>query len=841
MSGPRANLRAIARAVLLELRSSPARLVFFAGCLAVGVGAVTGVAALASAFEAGLRAESRTLLASDLRVSARRPLPPELEGFFADRPHRRADVRELAATATRGDASRLVEVKVVDGGYPFYGVLSVEPADRAPLGDDGVLVAPELAAALELAVGERFTVGGAEFALRGLLLDEPDRLEFQMTLGPRVLMDAAGFARTDLDRALSRVRYAALFAFPSDLDAGALAALADELSDALPDAGYLRVQTHTEAQPNLRRSLGQVEEYLGLVALLSLLLGGIGVSQIVRAWLAGRTRGVAVLRCLGLRAREIAAIYLGNVVLLAAAGALLGALAGTALPFAVRLVAPDLFQGSTATLWQPATIPGGVALGVVVALLFSLPPLTAVWRVPPSSVLRADVAPLPAPRVVLVGAPALLLAGIVVTARLQGGGWLEAGAFAGGLVVLVGVLWLGARAAAGLAERLPRGRLGPTLEHGLAALARPGAGTTGSIVALGLGVTVVLAMWLVESRLGEALRGSLPSDAPSVFLVDVQPEQLEGVAATLVERGARGVESTPVVMARLRTIDGRSATELAAERRDAGEAAWMFTREQRLTFGATLPADNVIVAGALWSDPDRLEVSVEEDFADDLGVGIGSTLGFDVQGVPVELTVTSVRTVEWESFGINFFMVAEPGALDDAPHFRLVVARFDDPADELAAQTALAAAFPNVTLLRVRPLLEKLAAAIGRIALGIRALGSFTILTGIVILVGGVAAAALRRAREAALLKALGVTRAGVARLFAVEYALAGLVAGTVGAAGAWVLAWSFLEHLLELDAELPLWILPVGALATAALASASGLAASAGPLRARPIETLRG
>ena len=235
------------------------------------------------------------------------------------------------------------------------------------------------------------------------------------------------------------------------------------------------------------------------------------------------------------------------------------------------------------------------------------------------------------------------------------------------------------------------------------------------------------------------------------------------------------------------------------------------------------------------------EVSIEEDFARDLGVEVGSLLTLEVQGVPVELTVTSLRTVDWQSFGINFFLVVEPGVLDDAPHFRIAAARLEPAEAEYALQNDIAEEFPNVTMLRIRPILEKVAAALGRLALGVRALGSFTIATGLVILAGAIGTTALRRSREAALLKALGVTRGGVTRLFAVEYALSGLVAGAIGSAGALMLSWAFLKHLLELEPDLPLAAIPLSALLAALLATASGLAASLRALRARPMETLRG
>jgi putative ABC transport system permease protein len=834
-------------AVLRESRAARGRLVFFTACLAIGVAAVVGVSALVSSIEEGLRQQSRDLLAADLRVSARRPLPEEgLSAFLEARPHRKAAMRELAAMASRpgggGEtASRLVELKVVEPGYPFFGRLELDPAHltTADLGPDTVFVGPELATGLDLGVGDELSIGGARFRVAAGVVDEPDRLDFSMTLGPRVFMSMEGLARTDLATTASRMRHTNLYALEESLGKRELARLEEDLRAALGDPSYLRVRVHTDAQPNVRRSLGRVEDYLGLVALLSLLMGGIGVSQIVRVWLAGRTGSVAVLRCLGFRARELAVTYLGHVALLALGGCLAGGALGALLPWVVQRYAPDLFQGGATNLWQPLAVLRGIGLGLVVAPVFSLPPLTAVWRVSPATVLRSDAAPLSAPRSVRLGALAILLLGILVSARVQGGTWLVAGAFTGGLLVLAALLYGGALLATWCAARLPRGRLGPYLEHGLAALSRPGTGAVGAIVALGLGVMVVLSMFLIERRLSHTLRSALPEDAPTLFLVDVQPEQWDDVSVALEERGSRSIQAVPVVMARLREIDGRDVRELAAESKDAGRASWVYTREQRLTWMDELPSDNVVVSGELWSDDERGEVSLEEDFAQDLGVALGAVLTFDVQGVPVELVVTSLRTVEWESFGINFFLVAEPGVLDDAPHFRLATARLEAAEDEYALQNDLAADFPNVTVLRIRPILEKVAGVLERIALGVRALGAFTIVTGLVILAGAVGASALRRAREAALLKTLGVTRAGVTLLFAAEYALSGLVAGAIGAAGALTLTWAFLEHLVEIEAELPYSALPLAALGAAVLATASGLAASVRALNARPMETL--
>ncbi|HEU4396128.1 MAG TPA: FtsX-like permease family protein, partial [Planctomycetota bacterium] len=268
-------------------------------------------------------------------------------------------------------------------------------------------------------------------------------------------------------------------------------------------------------------------------------------------------------------------------------------------------------------------------------------------------------------------------------------------------------------------------------------------------------------------------------------------------------------------------------------------ARWVLTREQRLTWRRDLPSDNRVLEGALWSDPHGAECSLEERFARDLGAKVGTTLVFDIQGVPLESKVTSIRSVEWTSFAINFFVILEPGALDGAPGFVLANARME-PDAEARFQDRLAAEFPSATMIRVRPLVERIVDLLRRVAFGIRVLGSFTVFAGLAILAGAVSASAVRRGREAALLKTLGVTRAGVAGLLAAEYGLVGLVAGAVGAGGAAALAWGFLDRVTDLPVTIPWLSIPVGAAGCAALAAGCGLLASLRALNARPLESLR-
>jgi putative ABC transport system permease protein len=837
------------RMLLRESRGSRGRLAFFIACLAVGVAAVVAVAGLSASLDEGVRREARPLLGADLVVEANRPLPPELDRAIAALEGvGRTNVRETVTIAAapgragRSGPSQLVELRIVDGVFPFYGTLELQP--RRPLHElltpGTAVVASELLSRLGLRRGDTLRIGGEPFRIAGVVLSEPDRVSISLTLGPRVFLSGAGFQRTPLGGRGSRIEHRALLKLPEGTSDEELREVAKQIEGALPDTERYRVETWRQAQPALRRNIERVERFLGLVALLSLFVGGIGVAQSVRSWLAGRLDAIAVLKCLGLRPREIFPLYLGQTTLLGLAGSLAGLAAGAAVQLALPSFFPDLIPRELIQPWQPVALLRGLGLGVGVALLFSLPPLSAVLRVPPARVLRRDAEPLPRHRWVAVSTLLALAAGIWVMASLQAGSWDLGARFTGGVALVTAVLAAASLLVSRGVRRLPRESAHPWLRHGLAALARPGAAAGGAIVALGLGVLVVLAMSLVERRLSDQLAAEFPEDAPSAFLVDIQPAQWPGVEALLREGRAEDVRSVPVVMARLVEIDGISSEELVSRSgRENGGRRWALTREQRLTYMTELPEDNVVIEGSLWSDPDRAEVSVEEEYARDIGVGLGSTLRFDVQGVPVDLVVTSLRTVDWQTFGINFFLVVEPGVLEGAPQQRLAAARLPRGAEQ-PLQDALAAEFPNVTLLRIREILEKILTVLGRISLGIRFLGGFTVVAGVAILAGAISAGSVRRGREVALLKTLGMTRRGVAATFAVEYALIGLVAGAIGAAGGTVLAWGVLTRGFEVP-----WKLDPGSIAAAVAASIllavlAGLAASFRALERRPIEVLR-
>ena len=837
-----------------ETRGSAGRLIFFAACLSVGVAAVVSVAGLSQALDHGLRSQARQLLAADLAVESRRPIPEEVLAAVDGLPGaRRARVWELpSVVSVPGDSresedpgpSLLCELKAVEAGYPFYGSLETQPPLplQELLDEDRVLVAPELLTRLDLKVGDTLRIGSGRYAISGTIIREPDRLEVSFTLGPRILMSWPALERSSLVGLGSRVKHRVLVRLAEGASGDDLRSAALAVRAVVEDPQFVEVETSAEAQPALRRGLKRVEQFLGLVALLSLLIGGIGVAQAVRAWLAGRMDAIAVLRALGVRPHEAFLLYLGQTVVLAVAGSLVGAAAGVVVARTVPHLLQNLLPLQVEVGFLLTAQLRGLALGVGVAVLFALRPLLDVLRVPPVRVLRRDAEPLPMRRRVAALLVAVLAAGIVATATAQSGSLLRGLQFAGGLIVATVVLSVGAWLVMRLVGGTGRELGGIALRHGLAALSRPGSGTLGAVVALGLGVLTVLGMHLVQSRLSAQLDADLPDEAPTVFLIDIQPDQWKGVEQELLAAGADHLESVDVVMARLRSINGVAVSDLIGEvegdeTRD--RRRWVFTREQRLTSLENLPADNVIVEGELWSHPGRSEVSVEEDFASDLGVVVGDLVLFDVQGMPIELLVSSIRSVEWERFSINFFLVVEPGVLDGAPRFRIAAARLPEEA-ETVVQDRLASGYPNVTLLRLREVLEKIVAILRQVGFGIRLLGGFSVLAGVAILGGAVTAGAVRRGHQVALYKTLGMTRHQVAGVFAVEYALVGLVAGSIGTVGGVALAWAVTRLGFQISwAWAPLTY--VGAVAaTLALSVVAGLAASLRALSVRPLKILR-
>jgi putative ABC transport system permease protein len=814
-------------------------------CVALGVGALVAVGTLAAGLEATLAREAKALLGGDVELRAARPLPPEASAAverLTAAGARAVAVRELVGMArnpARGD-SVLVELKAPGPGYPLYGPLVTTPA--APLASqldaDGAVVQRELLDRLGLAVGDRFVVGRATLTIRGVVDAEPDRVASLVSLGPRVMLSPSTLDRTGLIVFGSRVRHRLLLALPSGASADETRAA---LARALVDPA-VRVTAYDEAQPGLRRFFTQLTSYLGLVGLASLLVGGIGVAAAVSAFVARQMPTLAALKALGVETRVLVASHVVQTQAVALLAGLVGAALGVAVQPVLAATLAGLVPFALETEPNVATLARAIVMGLVMTLLCTWAPLAAVRAVPPWLILRTDVEPASRRgRGWTTLAPVGL--GLAALALWQAGSLRTGGIFVGAsLAALLALLGL-ARGMVVVARRLPRGR-GLAWRHGLAALQRPGGHAPRVVVALGMAVMLLVAVALLESVLGHQIDHEQQRQAPSFFFLDVQPDQREPFRS-LVERetGAPPV-LTPVVRARLAALDGEPLTRQVVDRHRARgqEDTWYFTREYVLTWAAEPPAGNVLTRGRWWTAAEAasgVRASIEETAARHLGVRLGSRVTFDVQGLAVEAEVTSIRRVDWQSLTTNFFVVLSPGALDGAPATWVATARVPAAA-EPALRNAVVAAFPNVTAVPLREVLERVAVVLGQIGVAVRLVALFTLGTGLVVMAGALAATRSQRLYESVVLRTLGATRGIVARSFAVEYGMLGAAAGVGGVVLAVVLAWTVVHWVIDAPWTFDPTPLVLGLAGTIGLALAVGFLTTFRLLGQKPLPVLR-
>lgn len=803
--------------------------------IALGVGAVVGVGTAADTVQRAVSAAARSLMAADVEIASTRELTASASSAveaWTGRGVERSGVTELLAMASGPRFSALIELKAVEAGYPFYG--QVETVPFAPLAGllgggppYGAVVQEAFLIRSGLRSGDHFTLGSALFVVTAVLRAEPDRVLGTWSLGPRVLISREALSRTGLVQPGSRVRYRTLLRVPETLTVDVVRREVEEALRHEP----VQVRAFTEAQPQLRRTLDRLATYLGLVGLTALLIGGVGVAGSLRAFLSERWRTIAVLKCLGAGPRTIMGTFLCEVGVLGLAGGLLGAAIGAVGQRLLTGVAGSLVTIDLAVAFSPWPYARGVAIGLLAILVFALRPLIQASGHSPAAVFRREI--VPAGRRTRHDAIVLLVWATACFAMA----WWQAGSFGMAAMFVCAVAVAGgtlAGAARGLARAVraaphPR-RL--AWRRGLASLYRPGASTATVLVSIGIGVMTVLTVVLVERSIHAELAGQMPREAPSLFFIDVQPDQRDAFDALMASRRIP-LELTPVVRSRLLTVNGVPVGSDGPPGTKP-EHRWYFTREYVLTFRDDLPRDNAVVAGTWWNEgprfgaarqiadtgTDEAAVSIEEEAARRLGVTVGSSLVFDVQGMPVAARVANLRSVNWNSRATNFYAIFAPGILEAAPLTYLGAAQVPE-ADETSLQQAVVGEFPNITTIQVRDILVSASRVVDRIIAAVRAVAVLTVLAGCVVLAGSLTAARDARLREAMILKALGAPRRTVARAFAIEFGILGLAAGVIGTVLASALAWSILRWMFDLP-----WVWAPGALAAAiGLATAGTMA----------------
>jgi putative ABC transport system permease protein len=838
----------VVRMAAREVRASPRRLLLLTTSVAVGVAALVAINSFTANLRDSVHRQAQELLGADLSLESRAKLPPSAEAAIDSLVARGAEAARLTnfsamAYVPRTDGTRLVQVSAIEGGYPFYGRIVTDPAPAWSELQRGrhVIVDPSLLTALRARVGDTLALGEARFVISASVVSAPGNTGVRAAFGPRVFLPARYLEETRLLGFGARAEYEAYLRLPPSLSADAIA----EGYRTSLRGDRIRVRTVADDRERLNETLSQLTGYLGLVALIALLLGGIGVASAVVVFIRQRMDTIAVLRCLGATGRRVLAVYGVEAAGMALAGSLVGAAVGVGFQQALPGLLADLLPVDVETGISWSAIGLGVGMGLWVALAFALFPLLGVRRVPPLAALRRDFEPEARPRDPWrwLVAVALVLS-TVGLAGIQVGNARQGAIFAGGVGVALLVLW----AASWALVRSARRWLPPTLPYlwrqGFSNLHRPTNQTVTVVLAIGFGAFLLGTLVLVQLNLLQQLRMTGGPARPNLVLFDIQPDQLATVRSELQAAGFGAGAPVPIVPMRIASVKGQPVRNILTDTSatGAGSSSWAFRREYRSTWRDTLVSSERLLAGQWWGTRTEVPaVSVESGLAEELGVGLGDEIVWDVQGIRIPTRVTSLREVNWARFEPNFFVVFEPGSLEGAPHTWVTLTRIENPAARGSFQRRLVERLPNVTTLDLSVVQEALEQLVDRVVLAIRFMAAFTLATGTLVLIGALATSRFQRIREGALLRTLGATRGQLFRIVLAEYFALGTMAATVAAllsaAAAWALAkWVFEGRFSPQPLSLALLIAGVVTLTVVV-----GLLNSREVIRRTPLEVLRG
>ncbi len=817
-----------------ELRGGVRGLRIVVACLALGVAAIAGVGSLREGIDRGLARDGARILGGDISVQGgAQPLPEDLRTWLIGRGARLSDVTSMRSMVIAASGERmLVELKAVDAAWPLIGTATFAPNTKPAPGE--IAAEPLVLDRLHAAVGDKMQVGRATLDLVAVLTDEPDRVSTPSLLGPRVLMRLEDLPATGLMQPGAIVEHQLRAAFPPNTRVNAeIAALRIQF----PAAGW-RIRDSSNAAPQVTQFLERTSLFMTLVGLTSLLVGGIGVANGVRAWLQARARSIATLRCLGASPSLVFATCALQVAALSILGIGLGLLAGGLLPLAVSSFLGGVLPVPPVTglFLRPLAI--AAAFGALTAASFALWPLARAMRISGAALFRDAVAPdaaRPSPwlivsTIVLVGA---LVALTVATATE----WKFALGFCVAAFATLALFRAGAFVLMRAAARIRiTGR--PWARLGLGNLYRPGTSTPLMLVSVGLGLSTLAAVALIQGNVQRQVTEQLPSNAPSFFFVDIQDNQMDRFRDVLAhEKGVTDMAEVPSMRARMVSVSGVPADQVKA----TPDTAWALRGDRGLTYAAKPPEGTRLVAGAWWpaNYTGTPLVSLDANLARGWGVKLGDVIRVNVLGRDIDLTVASLRDIAWRSMGINFTMIASPGLLERAPHTHIATVRVTDESQGRLLR-AVTDALPNVSGIRVADVLAAVGAILGQLGTALAATGSLTLIAGTLVLGGAVASGQRRRTSEAVILKSLGASRSQIRAAWLVEFGVLGLVAGIIAALIGTASSYGVVHYVMATDWAFLPGTLALTILGCMALMLMFGFAGTEAALRVKAAPLLR-
>jgi putative ABC transport system permease protein len=817
-----------------ELRGGVRGFRVFIACLVLGVAAIAGVGSISASILAGIQADARKLLGGDFELRlTHRDVSDEQRAWLAANAIRVSEVAQMRAMVRTPDgASRsLVELKAVDGAYPLFGGFRLDGGapiaqTLAKRGDVwGAAVERRLLDKLGVSVGSRLRLGDATVEIAAVIAEEADRGTGALNFGPRLMISLPALGATGLIQPGSLVRYEYRIDAPDDVS---LESWRKRLDARFPDAGW-RVRSIGNAAPNIQRFVDRATLFLSLVGLTALLVGGVGVGNAVRSYLETRIATIATLKCLGGPGPLVFRLYLFQVLALAAGAIAVGVLLGALAPIAAVPLIAERFPIAARLGFYPWPLVLAALFGFLITLAFSLWPLAQAREVSPANLFRAVILPpTKRPQGIYLFMLALVLIALAALAISTAYMPKMAAWFVAGAIASFAAFHGAARLIVGLIRRVPRPR-SPVLRLALTNLSRPGAPTGSVVLSLGLGLTVLAAVALIEGNLARQITETMPEEAPEFYFIDIQSAQLADFET--LARGVPGVgavDSMPMLRGRITKLNDTPVDQIKAP----PDFAWIIRGDRGLTWARHAPTHgSKVIAGEWWpadySGPPL--VSFDARAAEGFGLAIGDTVTIDLLGREVTARIANLREIDWNTLSLNFVMMFSPGLLESAPQTYVATAQTTPQADA-ALERAVTDRFPNVSAIRVKEVLQGVAEILDKLSRAVRLIASVAVVAGALVLAGAVAATRRRRIHDAVLLKVLGATRRDILATYLMEFGVLGLATAVVASVIGSVAAWSVVTFVMHA----PWTFIPEAVAATVAICVAITLIAGfAGTWRA--------
>ncbi|MBY5464492.1 ABC transporter permease [Rhizobium leguminosarum] len=792
------------RLALRELRGGIRGFYIFLACIALGTGAIAAVNSVSQSITDTIASQGQELLAGDVRfeLNNREATPQEiafLEGLGTVSVS--TGLRSMARKPDGSDQA-LVEVKAVDDAYPLYGKFVAEP--DYPLaallsgqgGTYGAVAAPLLLDRLGLAVGDELLLGNVKLSITGTVKTEPDALSEGFGFAPRLLVSRQALLASGLIQTGSLVEHAYKIRLE---DKAAMSGIQARASKEFPSAGWA-IRTSDRAAPSLTENITRFSQFLTLVGLTALIVGGVGVANAVRAFLDSKRTTIATFKCLGAPAQVVVLIYLFQIAIIALGGILIGLVIGALSPmFAAQFLAQFLPVSTTPTLY-PGALLLATLFGILTTLAFAILPLGHAREVPATALFREqgfEARHLPSWPYILLAA--LFMAALAGLAILTAYDRFIAVVFVGAIVFAFVVLRLVAALIAWLARRSPRVN-SPALRLAIGNIHRPGALTPSVVLSLGLGLALLVTLTLIDGNLRQQLTGRMNEGAPNFFFVDIQSAEVDAFRDLVQGQAPQGkLVEVPMLRGRIIAFNGEDVTKMNVP----AAGRWVLNGDRGITYAETLPENAALTEGKWWDKDYSGEplVSFSSEEAHELGLKIGDKVTVNVLGRNITAKIANLRRVEWESLSINFVMVFSPNTFRGAPHAWLATLTdpSSTPAEDAAILKSVTNTYPTITSVRVKDAIDIVNQLVAQLATAIRAAASVALIASILVLAGALAAGNRARTHDAVVLKTLGATRAMLIRAFSYEYLILGLATAIFALIAGGVAAWFIVARIMRL------------------------------------------